>query len=325
MRRMAWVLAGLAVVALAAVGGPLAFDAPAKPPPLASIRQAFADVDFSDLPPVATYEARDGTALGYRAYEGGSDQVVVLIHGSSGDGTGMHPLAKALRAAGATVIAPVLRGHGGFGRKGDLDYTGQLTDDLADLVAVLRQRYPAAGFSLVGFSSGGGFVLRAIAGPEAALFDRFVMISPALPHDAPTIRPDTGGWVSVAVPRIIVLSMLNRAGIDRFNRLPVIAFATAPGAENLTSLYSYRMTFGFAAPPDYLAALGRSAKPAALLVGGDDELFYPDRFAPLIHGVRPDLPVTVVPGVGHIGMSVDPAGVAAVVKAYRALVAGADG
>ena len=64
------------------------------------------------------------------------------------------------------------------------------------------------------------------------LFDRFIMISPALPQGAPTIRPDTGGWVSVAKPRIIVLAILNRLGIDWFNGLPIVAFATSPTAPN---------------------------------------------------------------------------------------------
>ena len=101
------------------------------------------------------------------------------------------------------------------------------------------------------------------------------MISPALPPGSPTIRPDTGGWVSVAKPRIIVLAMLNRLGVDRFNGLPIVAFATSPKAPNLTSAYSFRLAVDFGAPRDYLAALGRSKKPAALLVGGSDELFFP--------------------------------------------------
>jgi len=71
-------------------------------------------------------------------------------------------------------------------------------------------------------------VLREIGTPDERLFDRFIMISPALPRSAPTIRPDTGGWVSVAKPRIIVLAMLNRLGIDWFNGLPIVAFATSP-------------------------------------------------------------------------------------------------
>jgi non-heme chloroperoxidase len=301
MRKVLWAFAGVIVLVLGAIGGVLAFDAPVKPPPLASISEPFADVDFSDLPAVGTYATRDGAMLGYRVNEGGGAQVVVLIHGSSDDGSGLHPLAKALRDAGASVYVPVLRGHGNSGRSGDIDYIGQLEDDLSDFVAVLRPLHPNASFSLIGFSSGGGFVLRTIATPVEKLFDRFILISPALPQSAPTIRPDTGGWVSVAKPRIIVLSLLNRLGVDRFNGLPIVAFATSPKAPNLTSVYSFRLGVDFGAPRDYLSALGRSSKPAALLVGGADELFYPDRFAPLFEPVRPDLRISIVPGIGHIG------------------------
>ena len=81
----------------------------------------------------------------------------------------------------------------------------------------------------------------------------------------------------------------------------------------------------FGAPRDYLTALGRSRKPAALLVGGADELFYPDRFAPLFEPVRPDLHIAIVPGIGHIGMSVAPAGIAAVRKSFLDLAAPATG
>ena len=255
--KVLWALAVLIVVVLGALGGVLAFDAPVKPTPLASVSDPFANVDFSDLPGLRTYSARDCATLGYRAYEGGGAQVVVLIHGSSDDGAGMHPLAKALRDAGASVYVPVLRGHGNSGRVGDIDYIGQLEDDLADFVAVLRPLHPNASFSLIGFSSGGGFVLRVIATPDEKLFDRFIMISPALPQGAPTIRPDTGGWVSVAKPRIIVLSMLNRVGVDWFNGLPIVAFATSPKAPNLTSVYSFRLAVDFGAP----RRLSRSARP----------------------------------------------------------------
>jgi non-heme chloroperoxidase len=319
--KMLWLFVGMIVVVLGALGAVLAFDAPVKPPPLASVSEPFADVDFSDLPGLRTYPARDGTKLGYRVYEGGGAQVVVLIHGSSDDGAGLHPLAKALRDTGASVYVPVLRGHSNFGRSGDIDHIGQLEDDLADFVAVLRPLHPSASFSLIGFSSGGGFVLRVIATPDEKLFDRFIMISPALPPGSPTIRPDTGGWVSVAKPRIIVLALLNRLGVDRFNGLPIVAFATSPKAPNLTSVYSFRLAVDFGAPRDYLAALGRSKKPVALLVGGSDELFFPDRFAPLLGSARSDLPITIVPGIGHIGMTVSPEGIAAVRKSFLELPA----
>jgi non-heme chloroperoxidase len=341
MRMLLWTIGGLVVVLLVGLAGVLAFDAPTKPPVMASISNPFAAIDYSDMPSLQSYAARDGTRLDYRVYPGGSAQVVVLIHGSSDDGSGMHPLAKALSAAGASVYVPSLRGHYNSGRRGDIDYIGQLEDDLGDFVKQIRPLHPEASLSLIGFSSGGGFVLRVIGRPEAQLFDRFILISPALPRGAPTLRASAGGkdtetaapgpmgasgsWISLALPRIIALTVLNRVGIDWFNGLPIVAFATAPDAATLTSAYSFRLAVDFGAPKDYLAALGRSNKPTALLVGGADELFYPDRFAPLLGPVRPDLSVTIVPGLSHIGMSVAPDGVAAIRKTFLDMTAPAAG
>src|SRR5689334_9832505 len=79
-----------------------------------------------------------------------------MIHGSSDDGTGMHSLAKSLRDTGASVYVPVVRGHRGSGIGGDIGYIGQLEDDLADLMTVLKPAHSGSKFTLLGFSSGGG-------------------------------------------------------------------------------------------------------------------------------------------------------------------------
>jgi pimeloyl-ACP methyl ester carboxylesterase len=118
-----------------------------------------------------------------------------------------------------------------------------------------------------------------------------------------------------------VLAILNRLGIDWFDGLPVIAFATSPKATRLTSFYSRRLAIDFGAPRDYLTVLGRNTKPVALLAGSDDQLFHADRFAPLLKPARPDLEITIVPGVRHIAMTVTPEGIAAVRKAFLNLIA----
>jgi len=45
----------------------------------------------------------------------------------------------------------------------------------------------------------------------------------------------------------------------------------------------------------------------------------------LFQTARPDLPVTIVPGIGHIGMTVTPEGIAAVRKTFLGLTAPATG
>ncbi len=317
MRKLIWAFAAVFVLLALSLAAALMFSVPSKPPVMASVNSPFANVDFSSLPKLETFGARDGAQLGYRLYPGTGASVVVLIHGSSDEGTGLHVLATALQGDGANVYVPEIRGHGRSGTRGDIDTIGQLEDDLSDFVGVIRQQHKDALLSLVGFSSGGGFVLRVLARPVETLFARFVLISPALPYGAPTLRPGTGGWVSVAVPRIVALTLLNRMGVTRFNGLGVVAFATDPAVKHLTDNYSFRLAANFGATPDYLKAFAATSKPVALLVGGADELFYSDQFAPLFEPLRRDFRVTLVPGVDHINMTLAPQAVAAVRSAVR--------
>ncbi len=144
-------------------------------------------IDRSGMPELIRFQARDGTSLAYRLYpaaNGDTQKIAIVIHGSGGHSTGMNEIAKRLAAGNFLVIAPDMRGHGGSGTRGDIGYYGQLDDDLDDLVAELRQRYLVGHFALLGFSSGGGFALRAAAGKLSSAFDRVVLLSPYLGYDA---------------------------------------------------------------------------------------------------------------------------------------------
>jgi pimeloyl-ACP methyl ester carboxylesterase len=229
----------------------------------------------------------------------------------------VHGFAKALQVAGITVYAPDTRGHGGSGRNGDIDYVGQLEDDLADLLSATPS--PAAGGKrvLIGHSSGGGFVLRVAGGPIGERFDGYLLIAPFLRHDAPTTRPGTGGWAAPSVPRILGLAVLSQLGLHWFEGLPVISFAVAPQDLNptRTASYSFRLWVNFAPHRDWQADLRGIRRPAMVLVGANDELFVADRFRPAIQTERSDIPVEVLPGLDHMGPMITPQGRAAVVKA----------
>jgi hypothetical protein len=56
----------------------------------------------------------------------------------------------------------------------------------------------------------------------------------------------------------------------------------------------------------------------AVLAGDADEVFFADRYAPLIHAARPDIPVTLVPGLCHVDMILQPAGIKAAAAALAA-------
>jgi len=315
MRLVLMIFAGVVFAILGVTAGILTFDAPRSPPAMASVEHAFDHVDFSREPPKQVYTARDGVKQVFRAYPGQSHETVVLIHGSSGTSDSLHVLAEALNARGATVYSLGMRGHDGVGRSGDIDYVGQLDDDLVDFIKTLGPPKPGERRTLIGHSSGGGFVLRFAGGPNGRLFDRFILLSPQLPATSPVMRPNAGGWVDVAVPRIVVLGVLSGFGAHNFEGLPVLAFAVPPDKRDVqTAVYTYRMYANFGPRPDFLADLHAAPGPVALMVGSKDEMFYADRYGPLLKPVRPDLDLTIVPGLGHMDMTLKPAAITAIVE-----------
>jgi non-heme chloroperoxidase len=128
LTRFMWI-AAITLIALGAIlAAVVAFGV--APPPLASLTQAFAHMDTTGLPAISRYRAQDGAMLAYRVYPGEGQQVAALIHGSSGQGSSMNALARTLNGTGATVYTLDVRGHGSSGRRGDIDYIGQLDDGL---------------------------------------------------------------------------------------------------------------------------------------------------------------------------------------------------
>jgi pimeloyl-ACP methyl ester carboxylesterase len=277
--------------------------------------------NVAEIPAVSRVSARDGAPLTYRLYPGRKDKAVVLVHGSSGASISMHKLGQALQAAGATVYSISLRGHGGSGStNGDSSYRSQLDDDLADVVKAVGLEQPAIHRTLIGFSSGGGFVLREASGGNRALFNAYLAISPYIAQDSPTTRPAAGGWVSVAVPRLIGLSILDGLGLPWFQGLPVIRFATAAEpSENRTPVYSYRLMTGMQLNRDWRGAIAGIDRPTIVAVGARDELFHADDFQPLFGALNPRISVVMLPGLGHMDMITSDAAVSRIASLWLEL------
>ena len=320
---MGWIaitICALVAIVVAALAGMIAFGTAAAPAPLASISAPFKKVDFRDLPGVEMLAAANGRQIAFRHYSaspraGEPERVVIAVHGSSATSSSLHPLAKALSAQGLAVYAPDIRGHVNTGQRGDIAYATELDDDFADFVAMVRARHPNARLVLIGFSSGGGFALHEAGSALGKMLDRTVLLSPMLGPRAPTVRTGGDPWVKPYLPRIIALLLLDRVGIHAFDYLPALAFAVAPEqADLLTARYSFRLMRAFGTN-DYAADLRNAASPIAVLVGEKDELFDASLFAPTVHAVRPDVPVTVVPGLNHIEMTTDPRAAPAIVAA----------
>ena len=317
MQKKRWTLflAGAIIVILICFAAAIKFSEPVSPPPLTFVAASFQSIDFSQLPPVSRFEARDGIKLAYRSYPSSSPsaKTLVLIHGSSGSSLMMHPLAKYLQGHKIDVYVPDMRGHGESGAKGDIAYIGQMEDDIEDFICeVLKDR---ADLTLVGFSSGGGFALRFAGSDKQNYFDRYILLTPFISHDAPTTKPETSKWANASVPRIIGISLLGSIGEKYFGHLPVLAFGVEPqNAQNQTPVYSYRLWKNFGAHYDYKTDMKNAKKPIAVLVGKDDELMYPQEYLPLFAKWQTHAEINIVPDVGHISLITDEAGLAAIAR-----------
>jgi alpha-beta hydrolase superfamily lysophospholipase len=287
----------------------------ARIPELTSVSQAARAVDRSTMPPLERYFARDGTELAYRHYPArgeAREKIALLVHGSSGSSVAVHALADALAARGIETYAPDLRGHGGSGTRGDIAYVGQLENDLEDLVALVRKNSPKWPLTLLGHSAGGGFALRVASSPIKELFARTVLLAPYLGYDAPTNRPNSGGWAAADIPRILGLLTLRKIGIDCCEALPTLAFAVPANSEKiLASSYSYRLMRNFATR-GYRSDFAAVTRPLALIAGADDELMLPQKYADAVHAVAPSVEVKLIDGTGHMGIVSDPKAVSVV-------------
>jgi len=309
-----WALCAVGAAALLLVA--LVATPVVQPPEMRSVSESRQGVDFSTLPAVERFQARDGTMLGYRHYPASSPATgrgAIFIHGSSGSSaTSNHALSAALAARGVETWAIDIRGHGVSGTRGDIGYVGQLEDDLADFVGFIRKSLPNLPLTLVGHSAGGGLALRVAGSSIQGLFVRTVLLAPYLGYDAPTNRPNSGGWVSVDVPRILGLSVLRKIGIDCCEALPVLAFAVPANSKNiLVPVYSDRLMRNLATR-GYRTDLAAATRPLTIIAGADDEMMLADKYAEAVHAVAPAVDVKLIEGVNHMGIVTVPKAVSAV-------------
>ncbi len=268
-----------------------------------------AQLDGPAVPPLerSVYTARDGANLSVLHIPSGQKTapLLILVHGSGWHGQQFDGLASSL-ANTADILVPDLRGHGENPiRRGDVDYIGQLEDDLADLIATYRQ--DGQKVILAGHSSGGGLVVRFAGGANGAMIDGAVLLAPFLKHNAPTTRQNSGGWAHVLTRRLIGLSMLNTVRIRALNHLVVIQFSMpkvvldGPLGHTATLAYSYRMNQSYAPRGAYLKDI--AALPEFMLIAGtDDEAFVAEEYEPLMRGVTDKGSYHLVDGSGHLAI-----------------------
>lgn len=293
---------GIAAV-LVLMGKP---EAPAADPVGLAFDELF--IDYANLPELQYYTAKDGIQLAYRHYPAHSDNVLVLLHGSGWHSQYFLPLAEFISTENlAQVYTPDLRGHGRSpARRGDIDYIGQFEDDLAEFIVMIKEDNPNSKLILGGHSSGGGLAVRFAGSRYRSQVDAYLLLAPWLQYNAPTRRPGAGKWARPYTARIVGLTMLNKLEIRYFNNLPVIEFnmpqEVRDGTETL--VYTYRLNRSYA-PRDYRKDLGAITKPLLVIAGTADEVFFAEKFKPVISQYT-DVQVKLLPGVSHLGVAVSP-------------------
>ena len=269
-----------------------------------------ADYDFNALSAVDDapegawihVEMKDGHKLFYRYFDSTSKNLLIFLHGSGSDGRYLRNMAATIAAQGvADVVLLDLRGHGRSAeRMGDIDYIGQLEDDLDELIEYAANRYLSEKIILGGHSMGGGLVLRYVGEGRADEIAGLILIAPYLGHTAPTHKPSNANWVTVNVKRIIGLSMLNNIGIRLFNELPVFYFNRPVewSDDLLPASYSYRLMMDF--EPNYKTDIQKINQPTLVIVGSDDESFYADQFSNVFKPAGEKVKLKIIEGARHL-------------------------
>jgi non-heme chloroperoxidase len=88
---------------------------------------------------------------------------------------------------------------------------------------------------------------------------------------------------------------------------------TEEAKEFLTPQYSFSLAQNFRPERDYQANIRAIRQPLRVLVGQNDEAFYPDQFANAFKAAGKDVPVAVLPGIDHISLTLDPAAIQAAI------------
>jgi carboxylesterase len=194
---------------------------------------------------------------------------VLVCHGFTGSPRTVRPWAEYLAAAGLTVRAPLLPGHGttwqDLGRTGWQDWYGAAEDAFAELSGSCEQVF------VTGLSMGACLALR-LAQTQGPRVSGLVVVNPSL-------APDTRLFLLAPVLKHMIPSLpgiagdIKKPGGDEggYRRVPVKAAATLPALWKLTSqhlpevtqpLLVYRSTVDHVVGPASMRVL-TAALPAA--------------------------------------------------------------
>ena len=238
-------------------------------------------------------------ALHVRVWNPGAASRVLLLHGLGSDGGTCWRLAEAVAAAGATAVAPDLRGHGLSPTTHDHRVTAYAVD-----VAQLADAWDL----VVGHSLGGAVLAELCTRPGFAR--RALLLDPALhipPDEMGQLRSDLRAEVAGALTREQVAA--DHPGWDEEDRhRKVLAAATV-------SRRTVDLTLEHTDPFDLRDRVARWTCPVQLVAADPDEgaLLRP---ADLVdaQAAHPGVTTTTVHGAGHSLHRDEPAVVVGLVR-----------
>ncbi|WP_052702995.1 alpha/beta hydrolase [Paenibacillus beijingensis] len=277
---------------------------------LEEIRLVYVNPSQYPVPELQPYATRNGSELYYRYYPSAAETapVIILLHGISEDSKYLYPYAQKVSSTGlAHVYTPDLRGYGPrAARLGDVDYIGQLEDDLADLIPHIKAELShVKQIVMAGHSAGGGTAIRFAGSRYADLVDSYLLLAPHLGPGNPTERP-ANGHRKLHMGRVIILSLLDSLGIKGWHGLTAMELYKRPEElhDGMAAKLSFRLLLS-RSPMKYRRSLMKLTKPTLVLVGAEDEVFYADRYEPLL-GKYTKAQLHIVPGSNHDGLLDNP-------------------
>ncbi|EAQ63952.1 hypothetical protein MED121_04243 [Marinomonas sp. MED121] len=276
-----------------------------------------------------TFLARDGIRLAYDDFapEKGAKACCIFLHGSTYNARRYANLAKALCAKGYQACLLNWRGHGeSEGKPGDLDYVGQLEDDLADMIVHLKQKNRGCDIVIGGHSAGAVVCLRYIDKYGCDAIKGVSIVSPAINGPLETVRyPQPSSVWQYKLTYFRQAKPIEPAPEAALQHAPILnmkAFWAAkllpfmrhkailrfPASERMAKLegrvldYSYNLMLSCDINA-YPRAFNKISVPVILLVGEEDEVIHPQLMETIFHWhIQPSLSRTLikVPKLNHI-------------------------
>jgi predicted alpha/beta-fold hydrolase len=235
-------------------------------------------------------ECRDGVRLQawHTPPAGPAARTVVLLHGWEGSARSVHVVsaAAALWRRGFRIVRVNMRDHGDTHHLNRGIFHSCRLDEMVDAVRWVRERFPAEGLALAGFSLGGNFALRiaAAAGPALRL-SRVVAVCPVLDPAETMVALDRGPLIY----RLYFLLKWRRSLERKAELFPdEYQFGSLRRFRRLTDMTDFFVTryAGFPDLATYLQAYAITGErlaglevPSHMLLADDDPVIPPDTVA----------------------------------------------